>query len=502
MRALITFIVALLTVVQAHALVPASTGYQTWWDNAYKGAAGGATLDELSSICKAYGDPKWQAAGPPTMQTYPNGGGVYSTCGEWVGSVWTSRGHKPEVKSGLGCPVNSVPGTGGCTCNSGYVENAAKTACELPEDPCKGLKGQYAGNWWKDQGDDNGKPMKVGFSLCDRYNGTGGGQCVVTVGNGPDTVCAQASGGYWQCNGPGYYTGSKAADASKCTVGAAAGSGSSPSDPAPASPPISDNPPKPPATPAPGTAAPSPCPPGQAPGDFNGSRICAPMGGDRPTASGNGSSSTTNNSDGSSTTNTTTGTTTCAQGACNTTTNNNSTTINAPGNSSCPAGQASGSTTVNGQTRTTCTGTSTSTSTQPQATFCKDNPKDKQCGGDGSDTAFGGSCVGGYKAVSDNAVLNAMAEEQYRQNCKMYGDPDSKPQVIPKQTKTATLGTVSVGGWGSSCPAPVPFSANGQTYQISFQPFCDTAPLVRPLVLLACALIAMSIVYAALRGSQ
>lgn len=402
------------------------------------------------------------------------------------------------------CPSNSTASGSACACNSGFVEGSGVDAgkCVAPPDPCKSLKGQSAGTWWKDQGDDNGKPMKVGFSACDKYNSTGGGLCVVTVGNGPDTLCVQAPGGYWQCSGPGYYTGSQAPNPSKCTLGPSQGTGGSPDDPVPASPPISENPPKPPLTPAPGTAAPAPCPSGQAPGEFNGSRLCAPVGSDRPTSSGAGSSTTTNNSDGSSTTNTTSGTTTCAQGACNTTTNNTNTTVNAPGNSSCPAGQTSGTTTVNGQSRTTCTGTSSSTSTQPQATFCKDNPKDKQCGGDGSDTAFGGSCAGGYKAVSDNAVLNAMAEEQYRQNCKMYGDPDSKPQVIPKQTKTATLGTVTVGGWGSSCPAPITAVAMGQTFQMSFQSFCDTAPLVRPLVLLACALLSMSIVYSALRGTQ
>lgn len=177
-------------------------------------------------------------------------------------------------------------------------------------------------------------------------------------------------------------------------------------------------------------------------------------------------------------------------------------TVNAPGNTSCPSGQTAGTKTVNGQTRTTCTGTTSGTSTEAQSGFCEKNSKDKQCDGEGSDTSFGGSCAGGYKAVSDNAVLNAMAEEQYRQNCKMYGDPDSQPKEIPKQTKTATLGTVSVGNWGSSCPPPATFSAMGESYQLSFEPFCDTAPMVRPFVLLACALLAMGIVYSALRGNQ
>lgn len=52
------------------------------------------------------------------------------------------------------------------------------------------------------------------------------------------------------------------------------------------------------------------------------------------------------------------------------------------------------------------------------------------CGDGSTQTGFSGSCAQGFKAVSDDAVINAMAEETYRQNCKV--NPDDASQVIGK----------------------------------------------------------------------
>lgn len=348
----------------------------------------------------------------------------------------TQNRTKGVSQDGTICPANSVVVSGGCQCVSPYVENSARTACVEPPDPCLALKGQSAGDWWRDTGDDNGLPAKIGFSVCDKYQPAGDGLCVATV---PSTggLCMQTEGGWWRCTGQAFYTGSKAADPTKCSPTGPGGSGDSPTDPLPSTPP-SGNPPVAPSQPDPNTAAPAPCPAGQAPGTFNGTRMCQPTGGDRPQTSaapGTGSS-TTNNSDGSSTTSTTSGTTKCAEGKCTTSTVNTNVTINAPGNESCPAGQTSGTTTVNGQTRTTCTGTSGGTTSQAQSEFCKTNPTDKQCGGDGGKTGFGGSCAGGWKAISDDAVINAMAEETYRQNCKV--NPDEASQTVGREEAAKT----------------------------------------------------------------
>jgi hypothetical protein len=74
------------------------------------------------------------------MQTWADGSGAYSKCGEWVGPTWTDRGHKPEVKRGIGCPPNSTPVTGGCQCSTGYVEQGSQ--CVDPNGACSGKVGK------------------------------------------------------------------------------------------------------------------------------------------------------------------------------------------------------------------------------------------------------------------------------------------------------------------------------------------------------------------------
>ncbi|XXQ53700.1 virulence factor TspB C-terminal domain-related protein [Xenophilus aerolatus] len=115
------------------------------------------------------------------------------------------------------------------------------------------------------------------------------------------------------------------------------------------------------------------------------------------------------------------GTTSCSGGTCTTTTTNNTTIINKPGDTSCPSGTTQGTTTKDGQTVTTCSSSSTSTSSQSQTGYCKGSGAGSaQCGGEGSGSSFGGNCAAGFKAVSEDAVLNAMAEEQWRRNCQFF----------------------------------------------------------------------------------
>lgn len=306
------------------------------------------------------------------------------------------------------CPANSSTAPGGCQCNAGYVENSAQTACELPPDPCVDVKGAIYGE------------IEWASTTKGNHYGCVGGEGMIascqTVAVCDYTQRTPGQAGY-TCRGNAYATGARSV---MCT-------GTGESSDSPSKPPVTDpvNPDKPP---VPGQPAPARCPAGQAPGEFNGARICAPTGSGSETstpAPGNGSS-TVNNSDGSSTTSTQTGRTTCVQGQCTTVTNNTNVTTNAPGNDTCPSGQTPGTKTVNGQTRTTCTGTKEGTTTEAQTGFCEKNPKDKQCDGDGADNSFGGACAGGFKAVSDDAVLNAMAEEQYRRNCEFF---EKKPDA-------------------------------------------------------------------------
>lgn len=216
--------------------------------------------------------------------------------------------------------------------------------------------------------------------------------------------------GVWWSTGTGYYTGSQA---TSCDGNGGTGDTPMPSTPKPEDGSTPE--------PGPGEAAPSPCPAGQAPGEVNGVGICAPMGGDRPTVSdapGTGSS-TTRNPDGSSSSTNQTGSTTCQGGQCTTSTSSTTTITNAPGNTSCPAGATSGTATVDGQSRTTCTTTSSGSSSSSQGDFCRVNPSNKQCG-DGQGSSFGGNCEAGFVAKSDDAVLNAMAKEQHKRNCQFF----------------------------------------------------------------------------------
>ncbi|PIF76915.1 hypothetical protein CLU95_4084 [Variovorax sp. 54] len=433
LRLIVAFVLLGLS-LSASALVPQASGYMpgTASDGGFIGGTAYPTVDGACTAFQSF----YNTQSGPYSAVYVGNAPFGSSGNSWqcyadltnksTGALFTHNANGYAVKGGLTCPANSAQVAGGCQCTAPYVENAAHTACEAPPDPCLALKGQSAGVWWKDTGDDNGLPAKVGFSVCDKYQSAGNGLCVVTVPS-RTALCGQAEGGWWRCSGEGFYTGSTAAAPSKCSQSGPGGTGDSASDPMPSTPPVG-MPPKAPDQPAPGTAAPAPCPVGQAPGTFNGTSMCKPVGTDRPQvadAPGNGDS-TTNNSDGSSTTSTRTGTTKCAEGQCTTTTNVTNVTTNAPGNDACPSGQTPGTKTVNGQTRRTCTGTTSGTSSEAQSGFCEKNSKDKQCDGDGADTSFGGACAGGFKAVSDDAVLNAMAEEQYRRNCEFF---EKKPDA-------------------------------------------------------------------------
>jgi len=385
------------------------------------------------------------------------------------GSFFGALFSLPSREGAPSCPANSTMVSGSCQCNTGFEENTAQTAC-VPKPTgadkwkqwCQAATGQQLG--FAEMAGRNTRSGCQNLTMAGSPISTPGytqgmvpqdAGCTIALGNSRSFPDADGS---WYTQGDASVTGGTCREGDP-TAGDPAGTEKKPE----AKPPV--------------------CPGGYQ-GSVNGTLVCA-----KPdTNQGVDWAGTKTQGAPDGTTTTTQTDTKCKGGMCDTTTTE--TKRDANGN---------------------VTGTSTTTTKESAGSLCARDKGNGACtatgaggagGGEGDGTGFSGTCATGFKAVSDNAVLNAMAEEQYRQNCKMYGDPDSKPQVLPKQTKTATLGTVTVGGWGSSCPQPVTFAVLGQTYQISFQPFCDTAPLIRPLVLLACALIAMGIVYSALRGSQ
>ncbi len=342
------------------------------------------------------------------------------------------------------CPSNSTMDAGGasCSCSSGFDE--ANGQCVPQKNDCEKLAGQSAGpKNYEGRGDE--------FFFCDGWNSAGGGKCVVKVV--PSFRWEDRDTGRWISQGTGIYTG---AQAKNCN-----GSGGSNDGAAGGTPKPEDG--KAPDKPDPGTAAPAPCPLGQAPGEVNGQRVCAPRGADGKVEEKSSGSSKNGNGD----TVKTDKETKCEGGQCTTT------------ETKC--------TTPNGQTTSTCSSTSTSGSS---SSLCSPGSNLKICGDGDTTTSFSGNCAAGFKAVSEDAVINAMAEETYRQNCKV--NPDEASQALAKAnvgkegSQTGTLpgnASVSIGpgsfdtsdalGGGAACMPDLTVSLLGRPQTLPFSVLCD-----------------------------
>lgn len=391
--------------------------------------------------------------------------GIYNKNGFW---------HTRQItKLANGCPANSTLSGGACQCNAGFVEDETGSACVLPPPPCEALAGKSAGSrTWRGTGSS--------FSFCDLYQEVGAGKCIATAYS--DIGWTDPDGATYR-QGSATYTGGTG---STCD-----GAGGTAENPAGSSPVGSDG--QPPVTPDEGTAAPSPCPTGQAPGEVNGQRVCAPIGSDAPTTapSPQSGTETKTNPDGSSTTKETSGTTQCAGGKCTTTNTVITTTKDASGN-------------------VTGTETETTSSTESRATFCQANGKSAQCAGegDGNGGSFGGDCVAGFKAESDDAVIAAMALEQHNRNCELLRKDGEASQWLEGEgarTDDRTgdnphNDTVDVGPsnfdtsdalGGGGCALNKTISVRGLSVELPFNMLCD------PLAVLGQLLVAVSLLLAA-----
>lgn len=347
------------------------------------------------------------------------------------------------------CPANSTLSGGSCTCAVGYaefsgnsciVDNGCLTTLGMtpPNDgACVGGNCQYG--YKVSSGEaatasaygrfcSNGCTVKGSLDFCGQYSSG-----VMIAGQG---VCQISKSFYTgdKCTGSGAVNG----PSSQGTTGGTT------TDPGTV---------KTEANPVPARLDPGKCP-GQVNGvDIPGGVNCGSTASNDTTVK-NG---TTTNPDGSVSNNSTTNNTTikntiCNAGACTTTT-----TVTSGGTG--PNGTGAGSTTA------------TTTESGPKAEVCAKDPGNTACKGDDDKkpTGFGGSCVGGYKAVSEDAVLNAMAEEQYRRNCQLFDTASGESQTYATEAAktgdqtgslagnaTQDLGTVvdttdALGG--GSCPA-------------------------------------------------
>lgn len=473
----------------AHALIPKVTG---WYAPSQPSPV--TYYETAEQACRGY-LAVLAAANPGNTYVFVavrgGGTGTADTCDYKSNGV---NGAFGVQKGGSVCPANSTSVTGGCSCNSPYIENSGHTACVLPPNECQQKAGQ-PDTIWRYDGGYGATPNPLASELCKAGTGT---RCIVKVADPQCTQGRFAGTGnpYWTCKGMAFYTGGWGSGASCDRSTAANGDGGTGTvlPPVTAEPPPDDLPPN--------TAAPSSCPMGTFEGTINGTHTCVedigrPSSGSSP-QTGTG---TVQNPDGSTTTTTTTGTTTCTQGSC-TTTNNTTTNITGNPNSTCPQG-----TTPSGPngSASSCTGTSTSGSTEAQSEFCKDHPEDKQCGGEGG---FAGTCASGFVATGDDPILNAMAKEQYTRNCEVLRtDTEPSTWVATEGQKTDNAmkdnpnnSTVSIGAGnfdtsdslgGGGCNLNKTVVVRGYSVALPFNVLCD------PLAVLGQILVAVSLLLAA-----
>lgn len=400
------------------------------------------------------------------------------------------------------CPANSALVGGQCQCSDGYIEDSTKTSCVLPPDPCAALAGQDAGDWVRDKGVNAAGtgPVSRSWSVCNAYSSTAGGKCVVTVSNatcdevgfGTDVGPGQ---GFFRCVGRGIYTGTSAISGKCDPTSAGKGTGDSPVDPSPATPPVpgSDPPKAPTPKPPDGLPAPAPCPAGQAPGTVNGTTACYPTGSDTPKAGGKDSS--TNNSDGSKET------------------KHEETTCNA-GGSKCSTDTTTCKTAA-GATTSTC---STVTTTDTAQGTCQKSPGNSVCaGGNGSPgSSFGGNCKAGFKAVGEDPVLNAIAQEQYKRNCELFesdteerqgyeadkaktkSGTDRTGELSEGSKRTVSIGPSSFDGssaiGSSQCITDRTISMSGYSITLPFSRICQYLEYIGTLLMVVSYLTAARIV--------
>lgn len=212
-------------------------------------------------------------------------------------------------------------------------------------------------------------------------------------------------------------------------------------------------------TPVPGAPAPTPCKSGTFPGSVNGVSVCVPPSGTGPVESKTTKDSGSTNDGVPTPSVKEEKSTKCVGSTCTTTT---TTTTTQP-----TVGGVPGAVTV-----------TVGTATEGKSGVCTTDPKNPVCAGEGaSDCPEDSTSIG----------------------CMKLGTPSDG--VLSKVTKNiGVAGVDSLDGFaiGHACPADLTFDVMGRPQHMSFAGACDAAPLVKPLVVLAAAIAALFIVYAAL----
>lgn len=475
-------VVVLFASSSAHALIPKVTGYLV-----------------TTAVCSQYGgtQPTPQGAADAYRALFNTKGG--SACGAPAPADVMTECHPVSNNTAINCstsatpnryyaslssqaaavcPANSVASGTQCQCASGYKENAAKTACEpLPtasekwKQWCQAAAGQSLG--FQEMPGRNSRSGCQNLTLAGSPISTPGyipgevpqdAGCKITLGNSRSFPDADGS---WYTQGDASVTGGT------CREG----------DPAAGDPAGTEKQPE---------AKPPKCVGGYE-GTVNGTSVCAKP--DTTKGIDWAGTKTETKSDGTS--KTTESDTKCKDGSCTTTTKE--TTRDSTG---------------------TVTGTNTTTTKESAGSLCARDKGNGACtatgaggagGGEGDGNSFNGNCVAGFKAVSEDAVLNAMAEEQYRRNCEILRT-DTEPSQWAQQEgqrtddRTSTNPynqTVNVGPssfdtsdalGGGSCSLNKTIVVRGFTVTLPFDNICSSLAMLGNVLLAISFLLAARIV--------
>lgn len=422
--------------LSAHAAIPPIAAHYKYSDQE------GVWFDSADAAAASYAT---KASKPPSVDDWTVVGScVGASCdflrtrrstGQVIGSYNFEMGRDWHSAT---CPPNST-GTTSCVCDSPYYENAAHTACVAPR--CiAGSQGFYRG--------------AVTGSKVNPFNSCQGG-CVTLVTPRLDLGVSVTTGIPVKTYATyELYRKAEECDLNNTDMPDLPSDGvTTPTQPTPEPPCpdgqqrayLADNSP---------TCVPKPvdkyCPSGYTYGQVNGKDVCISQGGTTPTSS----SPPVVTKTGSLETRETSTTQVNPDGSTTTTKNTSD-------------GRGGGSTTV---IQTSADGKSTTTTITAMV------------GSNTSTTATGGGeCVEGTAG------------------CAQLGTA-TNGTVNKSDVNVGAVTPDSLGGFaiGRSCPQGQTFHVFGQSYALSYAQFCDAAPLVKPLVVLMAALVAMGIVYAAL----
>jgi hypothetical protein len=361
----------------------------------------------------------------------------------------------PESNSSL--IVQSSPPT--CQCDTGYNQAGSERGgadpwrCVSVADTNNCQAAAPAGTWrWEGRVSD--------VFLCDIFQPSGGSPpyCEVVA----HREIGYMVGEDWQSMGPGLYTGAKCAN----TPGAGDGTSGSPygSDPtlggAPGPGEVGkDNP----GTPCDGYM-----------GEVNGVPTCIPKTGVTGINPYPKTTTTSTSSPEGTTTQTVTKDTTCGQAECTTT--------------------ETRSTTSNGSTTVVVTTTS-----KPITDYCTENKTARECGGtggtglggEGGDTAFGGTCAGEFNCTGD-AVECAIATAVNRARCLLT--PSAEIEQVAGQLAAGTFGQAlpvtekdlsafdQTNPLGSGCPGDQVLVLGGTSVTLPFSAHCSELQLLGNLI--------------------